>query len=133
METRIVLDFIDAINCANVDKMYDLMAIDHMFIDSQDNKMEGKDKLRKAWIGYFDLFPDYKIEINEILTKNSFICMFGYAGGTYKNQISEDNINHWRIPAAWRVIVKDKQIKLWQVYADNIVVMEIINRNVYKH
>ena len=133
METKLVLDFIDAVNCANVDKMYALMTIDHLFIDSQDNKMEGKDKMRQAWIGYFDLFPDYKIEINEILTKDSLICMFGYAGGTYKNLIREDNINHWRVPAAWRTIVKDDQIKQWQVYADNIVVMEIINRNVYKH
>ena len=38
METKIDLDFIDAINSANVDKMYDLMAIDHLFIDSQSSR-----------------------------------------------------------------------------------------------
>jgi ketosteroid isomerase-like protein len=88
----------------------------------------GKDNMRQGWIGYFALFPDYKIEINEILEKGSLICMFGYASGTYKNLINEDNSNHWRIPAAWRAIVKDEQIKLWQVYTDNIIVMDIIKK-----
>lgn len=129
MEIKIVIDFIDAINCANVDKMNDLMAIDHLFIDSQDNKMTGKDNMRQAWIGYFDLFPDYKIEINEILKKDSLICILGYASGTYRNLTNENNSNHWRIPAAWTMIVKDNKIKQWQVYADNIIVMDIINKN----
>jgi hypothetical protein len=129
METKIIVDFIEAINNGNVDKMVALMATDHLFLDSRDQKMEGKDNLRQAWIGYFALFPDYKIEINEILEKDSVICIFGYASGTYKNLIKEDNRNHWRIPAAWRAIVMDDYIKLWQVYADNIIVMEIINKN----
>jgi len=129
METKIVLAFIEAINRADVDKMYDLMATDHLFIDSQDHRMAGKDNMKLGWIGYFDLFPDYKIEVNEILTKDSLICMFGYASATYKNLINEENSNFWRIPAAWRAIVEDGRIKLWQVYADNIIVMEIVNRN----
>lgn len=132
METKIVLDFIDAINCADVDKMFDLMATDHVFIDSQDNKMAGRDNMKQAWIGYFDLFPDYKIEINEVLTKDSLVCLFGYASATYKNLINNNNSNYWRIPAAWRAIVKDDQIKLWQVFADNIIVMEIVNRNTHE-
>ncbi len=129
MGTRIVLDFIDAINSANVDKIYNLMAIDHEFIDSQDNKAMGKDNMRQGWMGYFALFPDYNIEINEILENDSLIYMFGYASGTYKNLINKDNSNFWRIPAAWRVIVKGDQIKRWQIYADNIIVTDIINKN----
>jgi len=38
MGTMIVLDFIDAINLANIDKMVDLMTFDHEFIDSQDKR-----------------------------------------------------------------------------------------------
>ena len=129
METKIVLDFIDAINSANVDKIYDLMAIDHVFIDSQDNKTAGKENMRQGWTSYFALFPDYKIEINEILEMDDLICMLGYASGTFRNLINEDKSNYWRIPAAWRAIVKENQINLWQVYADNIVVMNIINKN----
>jgi ketosteroid isomerase-like protein len=129
MNTNVVLDFADAISNADVDKIYSLMAEDHLFIDSQDNRVLGKENMKQAWIGYFALFPDYKIEINEILEKDSLICAIGYASGTYKNLKNKNNSNHWRIPAAWSAIVKDNKIKVWQVYADNIIVMKIINEN----
>jgi len=129
METKVVFDFADAINKADVDKIYRLMADDHLFIDSQDNKMEGKEKMRNAWSEYFRLFPDYKIEIEEIFEKDSSICIIGHASGTYKNLHNTNNSNHWRIPAAWKAVIKDNQVKHWQVYADNLVVMDIINRN----
>jgi limonene-1,2-epoxide hydrolase len=129
MNTNIVLDFVNAINNANVDKIYNLMTDDHLFIDSQDNRVIGKEKMKQAWIEYFALFSDYKIEINEILEKDSLICILGYASGIYKNLINENNSNYWRIPAAWTSIVKDNKIKVWQVYADNSVVLDIINKN----
>jgi ketosteroid isomerase-like protein len=129
MGTKVVLDFADAVNNGNVDKIYDLMTVDHEFIDSQENKTIGKDQMRQGWIGYFALFPDFKIEINDMIENGSLICMFGYTSGTYKNLVNEDNSNHWRTPAAWRVFVENDQIKRWQVYADNSVVMDIINKN----
>ena len=129
MGTKIVLDFVEAVNSANVDRMYDLMAEDHQFIDSQDNKVVGKEQMRQGWIGYFALFPDFKIEINEMIENSSLIYMFGYTSGTYQNLVNKENSNHWRIPAAWRVMVENNLIRIWQVYADNIVVMDIMNRN----
>jgi len=129
MKKHVISDFVAAINCANVDKIYDLMTFDHLFIDTQDNRTVGKDVMRQAWIGYFGLFPDYKIEINEIFEKDSLVCILGYASGTYKNLTNENNSNYWRIPAAWMAILEDNHIKKWQVYADNIIVMDIINRN----
>jgi len=129
MKNNILLDFVDAINRADVDNILNIMSDDHVLIDSQDNKVSGKDNLKQAWIGYFALFPDYKIEINETLEKDSLICFLGYASGTYKNLQNNINSNHWRIPAAWTAIIKDNHVKHWQVYADNIIVMDIINRN----
>lgn len=130
MDLKVVRDFIESINSSDIDKIYNLMTNDHEFIDSQGNKMIGNDNLKKAWIGYFSLFPDYKIEITDILHNDSIIVMLGYASGTYKtNKINPDNNNHWRVPASWKAIVVDKKIKLWQVYADNSVVIDIINKN----
>jgi hypothetical protein len=49
---------------------------------------------------------------------------------TYKtNKNSSDDSNHWRIPSSWKVIVVGDKIKLWQVYADNSVVIDIVNKN----
>ena len=117
MKIDIVLDFVKAINSADVLRLSDLMTDDHIFIDSQDNRMTGKDNLKEAWSSYFNLFPDYKIEINEIFEKDSLISMVGYAGGTYKNLKDKDNSNYWRVPAAWTAIIEGNHVKQWQVYA----------------
>ena len=129
MNTKTALDFVDAINRADIDKIYSLMSDDHVFIDSQDSRIIGKNKMKSCWIEYFKLFPDYKIEIEDTFQKDGVICLTGYAGGTYKNLQNETNSNYWRVPAAWKAIVHNNQIKQWQVYADNIIVMDIINKN----
>jgi len=121
MDLKVVRDFIESINSANIDRICNLMTIDHEFIDSQGNKMIGNDNMKKAWISYFSIFQDYKIEITDTLQNDSIIVMLGYASGTYKN-------NHWRIPASWKVIVANEKIKIWQVYADNSIVIDIINK-----
>lgn len=126
---NVVFDFADAINTSDVDRLYRLMTNDHVFIDSHDQKVRGKDKMKQAWTDYFLMFPDYKIEINEVFEKDPLICLLGYASGTYKNIKTADNSNHWRIPAAWTAIIQNDQVKQWQVYADNIIVMDIIKRN----
>jgi hypothetical protein len=33
--------------------------------------------------------------------------------------------NHWEIPAAWKAVIADEKIKLWQVFADNTPVEKI--------
>ena len=130
MDLEVIREFIDSINSADIDRIYDLMTIDHVFIDSQDNQMIGREKMKKAWSNYFDLFPDYKIEITDTLQNDSITVMLGYASGTYKTkEVSSDNINFWRVPAAWKAIVSNNKIKLWQVFADNIKALEIINKN----
>ncbi len=129
MKYDVILDFVNAINSSDISRIIELMTNDHLFIDSQDNRTVGKETMRQAWIGYFALFPDYKIEINEIFEKDSSICLLGYTSATYKNLKNENNSNYWRIPAAWKAIIENNKIKYWQVYADNIIVMEIINKN----
>jgi len=45
------------------------------------------------------------------------------------NNKNVDDNNHWKVPASWKAKVVDKKIKLWQVYADNSVAIEIMNKN----
>lgn len=130
MDLKVVRDFIESINSANIDRLHALMSNDHEFIDSRGNSMVGNDNMKKAWIGYFELFPDYKVEITETFQNDSIIVLLGYASGTYKTANKNmDNCNYWKVPASWKAIVVDKKVKLWQVYADNSVAIEIINRN----
>ncbi len=126
---QIALAYVEAINDANVERLYGMITNDHLFIDAHDNRVLGKDQMKKGWTGYFAMFPDYKIEVNEVLVKGSSVCLLGYAGGTYKSLKNKENSNYWRVPAAWNAIIENGYIKQWQVYADNVFPIQIINRN----
>jgi len=54
----------------------------------------------------------------------------GYASITYKlNDVKIDTHNYWKIHSSWKVDLAHKKIKLWQVYADNSIVLEIMHKN----
>lgn len=128
MNKQILYDFIEAINTHNVDKICSLMSEDHKFIDSHGNEVVGKEQMRAGWIGYFQLFPDYKIEIKEIFFDGDTIAAFGFAGGTFEGLIDRKD-NYWRLPASWKAITRNGKIYLWQVYADSKIPFDIINKN----
>ena len=129
MNFQAVYDFVNAINGHDIDKIYLLMTDDHTFIDSYGNETTGKGKMKEGWEGYFQLFPDYKIEITDIIQNNDTLAVFGFAGGTFKGIRTDKNFNFWRIPASWKVIVSDHKIKQWQVYADTKIPFDILGRN----
>ena len=75
--------------------------------------------MKAGWSSYFQLFPDYYIRIEGIVSKGDLAMACGYAGaGTGEKA--------WKIPAAWRAIVRDGKIELWQVYADTKIQFERI-------
>jgi len=129
MKKQIVYYFAKAINGHDIEKICSLMTGDHTFIDAHGNKTEGKDKMKAGWAGYFQLFPDYKIELTDIFENGNTIAAFGFAEGTYKGLKTENNENQWRLPAAWKAVVEDGKIKQWQVYADTKIPFDIIGKN----
>ena len=124
-----VLKFVEAINNANIEQLENLMADDHIFVDSGDGKYQGKENMKQGWIGYFSMFPDYKIEIIDMTENDSLIGIFGYASGTCKGSKDEMNSNYYRTPASWKVIVKHGKIKHWQVYCESKGFEEIVEKN----
>ena len=117
MSLKAITEFTAAINSHDPDKIAAMMSDDHTFIDAHGNKMAGKETMKAGWVGYFQLFPDYCIEIEEILTKGDVAMAYGYAGAGKGEKA-------WKIHAAWRAIVRDGKIKLWQVYADTKIQFE---------
>lgn len=128
MNKQLVYSFIDAINEHNVNKLCSLMTDNHKFIDSQGNEAVGKERMRGGWIGYFQLFPDYKIEITDMFISGDTVAAFGFASGTYQGQ-SDRKENYWHLPASWKTIIKNGKIDLWQVYADSKIPFDIVNKN----
>ena len=121
---EIVLAFVDSTNCRDVSALGDLMADDHRFIDAHANEVKGREPMIAGWRGYFGMFPDYAIEVNEIFEGGDRFAMFGFAGGSFQGKPEAS----WRLPAAWKAIVKDGRISLWQVFADTKIPFEIIER-----
>ena len=132
MNIQAVVRFAEAINAHDVDALFALMTEDHRFIDSQGNAMAGREKMRNAWIGYFQLFPDYYIELTDTYTHGDTVAAFGFAGGTYRGR-TDWKENSWRLPAAWRAVVKEGKIQLWQVYADSKIPYDIISKQLNAH
>jgi ketosteroid isomerase-like protein len=116
---QVVLKFEALINGRNRDAIVALMTGDAEFIDSLGNSLRGAEKLRAAWTGYFKIVPDYSISHSEIFADGNTVVVFGSAQGTFSKdgQLTKENV--WKTPAAWRAVVKDSKIAVWQVYADN--------------
>jgi ketosteroid isomerase-like protein len=126
MNKNIFYDFIRAINEHDIDNICLLMSNDHTFIDSHGNEVTGKDKMKAGWIGYFNIFPDYAIEITDFFANGNTLAAFGFASGTYKGLKSDKNENYWKLPAGWKAIIEKDKIKLWQVCADTNIPFNII-------
>jgi hypothetical protein len=118
-----ILAFIDRINAHDVEGLAELMSDDHTFIDAHGNQVTGKEKMIAGWRGYFEWFPDYRIEVTDIFDDS--LALFGFAGGSFKNNQTEI----WRLPVAWKAMVKDGRASVWQVFADTKIPFEIIERN----
>ena len=117
-EIAVVRDFIAAINEGNVSQLSRLMTDDHTFVDSGGKVVSGCDNMAKGWNEYFRMFPDYRMEVQNILQDGNLVAIFGSASGTYNGNRGLVPENRIEMPAAWRAIVENGKIKVWQVYAD---------------
>lgn len=121
---QLIEAFVDAINAGDVDALGELMSVDHTFIDAHGNEVVGREKMLAGWRGYFEWFPDYEIEVTQIFENGEEFGLFGYGGGSFKGKPER----RWRLPAAWKAVVKNQRVTLWQVYADTKIPFDIIER-----
>jgi len=111
--------FIARINAHNITGLAALMTPDHRFIDSLGAVMEGRETMRDGWRQYFNMVPDYHIDIKRSFVDGSEAALLGSAGGTFSRDGQLSAVDAWQTPAAWRAVVRDGRIAEWQVYADN--------------
>ena len=117
-----VREYVDRINAHDASGIVALCTPDHVFIDSLGSRLSDLVRLEQGWRGYFAVFPDYRIEIQEMASAGDLVLACGSAAGTHA-----DSGAAWRIPAAWRARVIDGHVAEWQVYADNKPVYEILS------
>jgi ketosteroid isomerase-like protein len=125
---EVVLQFEQRINAHDPAAIIGLLSADSVFIDSMGTRVQGLEKLRVAWEGYFKMVPDYAIDHDEILGHGNTVAVFGSASGTFSADGRIQKENFWTTKAAWRAIVKNEKIALWQVFADNEPIRAIMRR-----
>ena len=125
---QVVLEFEKLINARSPEPICALMTADGEFIDSLGNRIQGTEKLHAAWTGYFKMVRDYSISHSEIFADGNVVAVLGSAQGTFSKDSQIRKENFWRTPAAWRAVVKDGKIAIWQVYADNEPIRAIMRK-----
>jgi limonene-1,2-epoxide hydrolase len=128
-EIDVVKAFIAAINRRAPSEISGLMTEDHTFVDSSGSIQSGRENMTAGWEEYFRMFPDYKIQVESILQDKAFVAVFGSASGTYNGKRGLVPENRIEMPAAWKAVVENGKIKLWQVYADWTEGSRIINED----
>lgn len=108
-----------AINGHDVSALAVLMAPSLVFVDSLGNRVQGAKSMEAGWRGYFALCPDYWIVAEDVASRGNTLLIAGEAGGTI------DGVS-WRVPAAWKAIIRDGSVAEWRVFADNKPVYEIL-------
>jgi len=126
---QVVLKFEELINSRDPEAISAFMIADAEFIDSLGNRIQGTEKLRSAWTGYFKMVPDYSISHAEIFAEGNIVAMFGSAQGTFSKDGQLRKEDFWKTPAAWRVVAKEGKIAVWQVYADNEPIRAIMRKH----
>lgn len=128
----VVLKFEKAINSHDPAAIVALLAADSVFVDSMGGRVQGLEKLRAAWEGYFRMVPDFTVSHEDIFSHGDTVAVFGSARGTFSSDGQMKKENFWETTAAWRSSVKDGKVALWQVFTDNEPIREIMRRKSVK-
>jgi ketosteroid isomerase-like protein len=119
--TEVLNRWLAAINSHDAGALSVLMAPDHVFVDSLGNRVTGSRSMEAGWRSYFATCPDYWIRVDHAMVEGDTILAAGEAGGTIDGE-------SWRIPAAWKAVVRNDNVVEWQVFADNKPVYEILGK-----
>ena len=109
-----VAAFVAAINAADLAALAALMPDDHRFVDSMGSEIVGREKMLAGWRGYFQMFPGYRITVEQRLEAGDRVGLFGRTVATHAASGREVKMR-----AAWLALVRDGLIAEWRVYADN--------------
>ncbi|MDR3118742.1 MAG: hypothetical protein LBU44_04895 [Mediterranea sp.] len=107
----IALQFNEYITNADLNGLSNLMTGDHIFIDTSNNRIKGKDNnIVQAWQPFFDLYPGYRNIFENIVVRGSTVIMQGYS------ICSNEILNN--IHAIWVAEIIKNKVGSWHIYAD---------------
>jgi hypothetical protein len=124
----VALSFVEAINDQQIVKMADLMTKNHVFIDSDGSEHPGHEEMRKGWMDYFSMVPDYRIEVKETFSCDNIAVLICTGTGTFTRNGTLSPENSWSVPLAIRAVIEDDKVSVWQIFVNPESMREILNR-----
>lgn len=124
---RVALAFVAAINARQPDRIAEHMTDDHEFIDKEGNRLCGRDAVRKAWLGYYSMFPDYSVHIDHTVVRHEMVVLVGRSSGRLSQHAratlrrpdgSAPEDGDFQGPALWTARIIGELVSQWQVYPD---------------
>jgi ketosteroid isomerase-like protein len=123
------LAFVEAINAKDIDGISELMTLDHVYIEPDGERVEGRERMRTGWLSYFALVPDYRIVVEETFSRGDTVVLLGRAEGTLSTEGLLRKSNRWMVPAAWRAVVREGCVASWQLYVDTTPIRKVMERS----
>lgn len=104
-----VLNFNECINNQDIDGLSKLMTDDHTFNPHEEDSKHGKEAMKKAWMDFFKMFPDYKNHFSKLESRENFVIISGFSTCSYK-PLSK--------PCLWTAKIENDLVAEWCVYDD---------------
>ena len=114
----IAREFIARINAHDARALAELMTEDHRVVDATDGIIVGRRTLRQGWESFFAMFPDYVIELEDIIASGDVVALFGHASGHFSGAPPQGASPSFRIPLAWRAVIREGLVAEWRIYGD---------------
>ena len=86
-----------------------LMSDDHVFADSQGERLVGKAAALDAWRSFIAQFPDYRNHFTEMTSDGNRVSIVGHSSCAYEALAG---------PALWSAIVVGEHVVEWRVRSD---------------
>ena len=115
----IALQFNECITNADLKGLSNLMTEEHVFCDSANNRIKGKDNIVQAWMSFFNLYPGYQNIFENIVVRASTVIMQGYS-------ICYDEMLN-NIRTIWVAEIVDNKVGSWHIYPDSKENREMID------
>lgn len=125
---EVVGEFVAAINAGDAERLASLMTSDHVFVDADGSEHGDREKMGPGWREYFEMVPDFRIEVADRFSRLNIVVLTGAASGTFLQEGELRPENHWSVPAAWRVVVESESVAVWQLYANQHPMHQILDR-----
>ncbi len=112
----VLKQWLQAINSQDVDSLQNLCSANHVFFVDGESPKVGKQRNRAAVLGYFELYPEYSVYVDEYYDRPDAHYIVGHTTGSHVDTMLE------QIPSSviWRCQTKAGTVTEWSIYEASI-------------